>query len=232
MLELKNVEAYYPPKIRVLRGISLRVEKGETLAIVGSNGAGKTTIMRAISGIVVQATGKILFEGNEIQKLSPHERVMMGIIHCPERRRVFAEMTVLENLEVGAYTIKQKDIFKQNLERVFSLFPILKERKKQMAQTLSGGEQQMLAIGRALMANPKILLLDEPSLGLAPVVRKALSESLKKLQSAGLTILLTEQNVNFALGLAKRMCLLENGEIIYEGTRESINKDFAKKLYF
>jgi len=234
MLEVKNLTVHYNGAM-ALNNVSINVKRGEFVAVVGPNGAGKTTLLRAISGTIrelqsgrrerARLTGEIIFEGKRIDKLRPWEIVRMGIVHCPERRRLFSEMTVYENLVMGSYLRKDKKSIKMDLEKVFKLFPILKERKNQMAKTLSGGEGQMLAIGRALMANPKLLMIDEPSLGLAPLAKQAVFESIREIWNSGVTILLVEQDVSMALSLANRGYVLTHGRIAAQGTREKLLKD-------
>jgi len=234
MLEVKNLTVHYDGAM-ALNNVSINVKRGEFVAVVGPNGAGKTTLLRAISGTIrelqsgrrerARLTGEIIFEGKRIDKLRPWEIVRMGIVHCPERRRLFSEMTVYENLVMGSYLRKDKKSIKMDLEKVFKLFPILKERKNQMAKTLSGGEGQMLAIGRALMANPKLLMIDEPSLGLAPLAKQAVFESIREIWNSGVTILLVEQDVSMALSLANRGYVLTHGRIAAQGTREELLKD-------
>jgi branched-chain amino acid transport system ATP-binding protein len=228
LLEVNNIDVFYG-EVPVLRNVSLKVNEGEIIAIIGSNGAGKTTILKTISGILCPATGNIKFLGKNIEKLPPHRIVELGISHVMEGRRLFPYMSVLENLELGTYTKRARKKIKNNLELVFNLFPVLKERKKQMAKTLSGGEQQMLAIARALMSSPKLLLLDEPSLGLAPNVVIKVFETLKEINNHGVTILLVEQNVAHALRLASRAYVLETGRITLEGEGENLlHNDYVK----
>ena len=241
MLEVKDLTVHYDGAL-VLDGVSLKVEDGEFVAVVGPNGAGKTTLLRAISGLVEEhppsarehphMSGTVTFDGERTDKLKAHHIVKRGIVHCPERRRPFSEMTVLENLEMGAYIRKDKEGIRNDLEWVYKLFPVLKERGGQLAGTLSGGEQQMLAIGRALMSKPKLLLIDEPSLGLAPMLKDSVSERIKEIQRSGVTILLVEQDVSVALDLADRIYVLAHGRIAAEGTREELMKDTdVRKIY-
>ncbi len=223
MLDVKDLKVYYDGAL-ALNGVNLRVEKDELVSVVGPNGAGKTTLLRAISGLTEPESGTITFEGERIDKLPAHKIMKKGIVHCPERRRLFPEMTVIENLKMGAYLRKDKDIEK-NMERNFELFPVLKERTDQLAGTLSGGEQQMLAIARALMSKPKLLLIDEPSLGLAPLLKDKVFDTIKEIQRSGVTILLVEQDVSVALSIADRIYIIAHGRIATEGTREELMKD-------
>lgn len=231
MLELENVNVYYGA-IHALKNLSLKIEEGEIVTLIGANGAGKSTTLKAISGLVRPESGKIKLYGKEIQSLNPPEIVKLGISHVPEGRRIFAKMSVMENLEMGAYTRTDKSEVKKDFEMVFSLFPRLLERKEQLAGTLSGGEQQMLAIGRGLMARPKFLLLDEPSMGLAPIIVKEIFSIIKDINEIGTTILLVEQNANLALKTADRAYIIRNGEIEMEGhAKELLNDDRVKKAY-
>ncbi len=226
MLKLESVHTFYG-SIEAVKGISLEISKGEIVCLIGSNGAGKSTTLMTISGILKPKKGSILFEAEEIHKLLPHRIVAKGISQVPEGRRIFPRLTVRENLEMGAFNAKL-----DNLEHVFHLFPVLKERQKQFGGTLSGGEQQMLAIGRALMSKPKLLLLDEPSLGLAPIFVSKIFKIIRKLNSEGLTILLVEQNANAALRLAHRGYVIESGRVTKEGKgSELLNDPDIKKAY-
>jgi len=239
MLEVNHLTVHYDGAL-ALNSVSIKVEKGEFIAVVGPNGAGKTTLLKAISGTIrefqrgrrerAKTSGTILFQKEKIDKLRPWQIVKRGIVHCPERRRVFPEMSVFENLMMGSYLRKDKDQIKKDLESVYQLFPILKERKDQMAQTLSGGEQQMLAIARALMTKPKLLMIDEPSLGLAPLIKQKVFDSIKEVWSSGITILLVEQDVSIALSLANRAYVITHGRIAAHGNREEImeNKDIRE----
>ena len=211
LLEVKDIHTYYG-NIQALKGISLTVEEGEIVTLIGSNGAGKSTTLRSISGLTPPREGSISFEGNEIGETAPQDIVGLGISQSPEGRKCFARMTVRENLELGAF-LRRDDRVEGDLKRVFDLFPRLEEREKQKAGTMSGGEQQMLAIGRALMADPKLLLLDEPSMGIAPVLVERIYETIAQINEQGTTILLVEQNANFALGVSKRGYVLETGEV-------------------
>jgi branched-chain amino acid transport system ATP-binding protein len=211
MLELTDVHSFYG-NIEALKGISLTVDEGEIVTLIGSNGAGKSTTLRSISGLTPPRAGSIRFEGLEIGETSAQDIVRLGISQSPEGRKCFQRMTVLENLELGAYLRRDGNV-KPDLDRVFDLFPRLKERERQKAGTMSGGEQQMLAIGRALMANPKLLLLDEPSMGLAPILVERIYETVAEINRQGTTILLVEQNANFALGVSNRAYVLETGQI-------------------
>jgi branched-chain amino acid transport system ATP-binding protein len=224
MLKLSNVNVYYGA-IHALRGINLQVNEGEIVTLVGANGAGKTTTLRAISGIEKPREGSVEYNGRELGKLDAPEIVKFGISHVPEGRRVFSKMSVMENLEMGAYTRKDKQEIKKDFEKVFALFPRLQERKNQMAGTLSGGEQQMLAIGRALMSRPKLLILDEPSMGLAPLVVKEIFSIIKNINNEGTTVLLVEQNANMALQVADRAYIIRNGEIEMEGRADELLQD-------
>jgi branched-chain amino acid transport system ATP-binding protein len=231
MLEVNNVDVYYGV-IHALKNMSLRVEKGEIVTLIGANGAGKTTTLRTISGLIKPSKGSIAFKGHKIVGMNAPEIVKAGISHVPEGRRIFPEMTVLENLELGAFLRKDKDEIQKDLELVFSRFPILKNRSKQNAGTLSGGEQQMLAIGRALMSRPELLLMDEPSMGLAPLLVNEIFSIIKEINEQGTTILLVEQNANIALSIAHRANVMETGSIILEGSgKELANSDQVKKAY-
>ena len=233
MLDVRDLTVHYDGAL-ALDGVNLKVKDGEFVAVVGPNGAGKTTLLWAISGLLKEIlkgrserpriSGTIAVDGKRIDKLKAYHIVKMGIILCPERRRPFPEMTVIENLEMGAYLRKDKDI-KKDKEWVYKLFPVLKERERQLAVTLSGGEQQMLAIGRALMSKPKLFMIDEPSLGLAPKLKNQMFERIKEIQRTGVTILLVEQDVSVAFDLADRIYVLAHGRIATEGTREKLMKD-------
>ena len=216
MLELKGVNVYYGA-IHAVKDISLTVNQGEIVTLIGANGAGKSTTLRTISGLLRPKSGSISFEGKEIAGVKAHEIVRQGISQVPEGRRIFAEMTVMENLDMGAFTRKDKDGIRADLKRGFELFPRLEERKSQVAGTLSGGEQQMLAMGRALMSRPKLLLLDEPSMGLAPLLIREIFHIIEDINRAGTTVLLVEQNANMALSIASRAYVLETGRITLSG---------------
>lgn len=231
MLELQNLNVYYGA-IHALKGINLKIDQGEIVTLIGANGAGKTTTLRTISGIEKAKSGKILYNGQEINSRSASAIVKLGISHAPEGRRVFSTMSVFENLEMGAFTRTDKAQIKKDLDNVFSLFPKLLERKDQLAGTLSGGEQQMLAIGRALLSRPKLLLLDEPSLGLAPIIVKEIFSIIKNINEDGTTILLVEQNANMALQCANRAYIIKNGEIDIEGDANALlNDEKVKNAY-
>jgi len=229
MLKLENIHASYGP-IKAIRGIDMEIRKGEIVSLIGSNGAGKSTCLMTISGILTPSEGNILLKDRDIAGLSPHKIVSHGISQVPEGRRIFPRLTVLENLEMGAFL--GRGDFRPTLQRVFKLFPILGERKTQFGGTLSGGEQQMLAIGRALMANPEILLLDEPSLGLAPIMVSKIFRTIQEINSEGVTVLLVEQNARAALRLSHRGYVLENGIIAISGSgKELLGNDRVRHAY-
>lgn len=231
MLELKDVHTYYG-NIHALKGVSLTVNKGEIVTLIGSNGAGKSTTLRTIQGINKPRSGSIILEGEELQKLPPHEIAFRGVAQSPEGRMIFPRMTVLENLEMGAYTRKTKEGFDDDLERVFGLFPRLKERISQKGGTLSGGEQQMLAMGRALMARPRILLLDEPSMGLSPLLVELIFDIIVTINKEGTTILLVEQNALMALTIANRGYVIQTGEIILADDAAKLKEnEMVRKSY-
>ena len=231
MLEIKDLHVHYGV-IEALKGISLEVNEGEIVALIGANGAGKTTLLHSISGIIKSTSGIITFEGNDITKNNAKDIVVAGVTQVPEGRRIFKGMSVEENLYMGAYLRKDKDGINKDLESVFERFPRLKERIKQNAETLSGGEQQMLAMGRALMARPKILLLDEPSMGLSPLLVKEIFKIIIDINKQGTTILLVEQNAKMALGIANHAYVLENGKIVLSGLGEELaNSPEVKKAY-
>ncbi len=224
MLELKNIHTYYG-NIRAVRGISIGVDAGEKVCMIGANGAGKSTTLMTISGVHVPVEGTIHFEGEDITATSAEQRVNLGISQVPEGRLIFPDMTVLENLELGAYIRKDTAGIKTDLDKIFGYFPVLAERRKQRGGSLSGGEQQMLAIGRALMSNPRLLLLDEPSLGLAPLIVKQIFEIIQQINEEGTTILLVEQNAQLALNLTDRGYVLETGEVTIEGASTNLLAD-------
>jgi branched-chain amino acid transport system ATP-binding protein len=224
LLEIEDMHSYYG-HIQALRGISLTVDEGEVVTLIGSNGAGKTTTLRSIHGILPPKQGRIIFAGEEIQGVPAHELISRGIAQSPEGRRIFFRMTVLENLEMGAYHRNDASGIREDMDRVFGLFPRLKERTKQEAGTMSGGEQQMLAIGRALMSSPRLLLLDEPSMGLAPVLVERIFEIIREINKQGTTILLVEQNANVALEIATRGYVLETGTIVNSAPAAELRED-------
>ena len=224
LLELKDVHTYYGG-VHALRGVSLKVEEGEIVTLIGSNGAGKTTTLRTISGLERARSGSIKLKGKSIEKAEAHEIVKLGVGHSPEGRRVFSRMSVRENLEMGAFLRKSGPDVQKDFKKVFELFPRLKERESQAAGTMSGGEQQMLAIGRALMAQPKILLLDEPSMGLAPILVEQIFDIITEINSRGTAVLLVEQNAMMALGIAKRGYILQIGEVTLEDTCAKLAKN-------
>lgn len=231
MLEVNGINVLYGD-IQALWGVSFEIEEGELVVIVGSNGAGKTTTLKTVSGLMHPDGGSINFLGQRIDQASPHRIVEMGIAHIPEGRGLFPYMSVLENLEMGAYTRRAREKKDESLEWVYGLFPILAERRDQLAGTLSGGEQQMLAIGRGLMSRPKLLMLDEPSLGLAPMLVLDVFETVKQINQQGVTVMLVEQNVRHALELADRAYVLENGRITLQGTgKELLENDYMKEAY-
>ena len=231
MLEIQDLHVHFGV-IHALKGISLTVNDGEIVTLIGANGAGKTTTLRTISGLKKPTSGKILLDGKDISHTTPRERVKLGMSQVPEGRRVFADMTVLENLELGAYLRRDRVGIKQDLEMVYDRFPRLADRRKQAAGTLSGGEQQMLAMGRALMSRPKILFLDEPSMGLAPLLVQEIFDIIKSINQTGTTILLVEQNASMALQIANRAYVMETGSIVLSGTGEELSQsDDIKKAY-
>ncbi len=231
MLKLIGVETFYG-KIKALHGVSLEVLEGQLVCILGANGAGKSTILKTVSGIAEAEYGSIEFDGQRIERMDADDIVRLGISHVPENRHVFPELTVRENLQMGGFLITNGTTFSSRLEEVYSRFPVLKERDRQLAGTLSGGEQQMLAIGRALMLKPKLLLLDEPSLGLSPILVSEIFETIKDLHRSGVTILLVEQNVNQALQIADYGYVLTSGKILLSGTYEELKKeDRVKEMY-
>ncbi|BCJ97639.1 ABC transporter ATP-binding protein [Anaerocolumna chitinilytica] len=231
MLKIEDLNVYYGV-IQALKGVSFEVEEGEVIALIGANGAGKTTILHTITGLIGAKSGHILFEGKELTKTPAHKIVTMGMAHVPEGRRVFQELTVYENLKMGAYTRKDKGEIESTLEKVYNRFPRLKERRNQIAGTLSGGEQQMLAMGRALMSQPRIILMDEPSMGLSPLFVSEIFDIIREISESGTTVLLVEQNAKKALSIATRAYVLETGKIVLEGkANELLNDDSVKKAY-
>ena len=230
MLKVENISVNYGA-IKALQNVSFQINQGEIVALIGANGAGKTTILNTVSNIVPSVAGKITYLDKEITKLPPHEIVKLGISQVPEGRRVFAKMSVLENLEMGAYTRSDNEVA-SDMEKIFQRFPRLNERKKQPAKTLSGGEQQMLAMGRALMSRPKLLLLDEPSMGLAPMLVEQIFQIIQEINKSGTTILLVEQNANMALSIAHRAYVLETGEVVLQGdAKELASNPEVRKAY-
>ena len=231
MLEVKDIEVFYGV-IQAIKGISFEVNEGEVIALIGANGAGKTTTLQTITGLVSPKKGQILFEGQDITRVPAHKIVSMGMAHVPEGRRVFAQLSVLDNLKVGAFTRKDKEEIEETLIRVYKRFPRLEERKNQIAGTLSGGEQQMLAMGRALMSHPKIILMDEPSMGLSPIFVNEIFDIIQEVSQSGTTVLLVEQNAKKALSIADRGYVLETGRIVLEGdAKDLLNNDQVKKAY-
>ncbi len=231
MLTVKDLVVNYGV-IQALKGISFEVEEGEVIALIGANGAGKTTTLQTISGMLTPASGSVILESEDITKVPGHKIVTMGMAHVPEGRRVFAQLTVLENLKMGAYTRLDKKEIADTLEKVYTSFPRLKEREKQMAGTLSGGEQQMLAMGRALMSQPRIILMDEPSMGLSPIYVEEIFSIIQDISKAGTTVLLVEQNAKKALSIADRAYVLETGNIVLSGKASDLmNDDSIKKAY-
>jgi branched-chain amino acid transport system ATP-binding protein len=231
MLEVRNIHTYYG-NIHALKGISITVEEGEIVTLIGGNGAGKTTTLRSISGLIQPRSGDIIFEGEKISDSPAHELVYKGITMVPEGRGIFARLTVFENLDMGAYSLPDRTSFDDDLERVYQLFPRLKERRKQVAGTLSGGEQQMLATARALMAKPRLLLMDEPSMGLAPILVESVFETILEINKNGTTILLVEQNATVALAVADRGYVLQTGEIVLKDSAENLRQDeMVQKAY-
>ena len=245
LLEVSNLTVCYD-KAMIINDISMHVKDGELVSLVGPNGAGKSTLLRAISGLVVwekgihrgtregdiTLAGQVLFEGEHLERVPAHEIAKKGLIHCPERRRPFREMSVMDNIYAGAYMLKDKDQVQKNLENVYQLFPILRERSNQISGTLSGGEQQMLAIGRALMSNPKLLCIDEPSTGLAPIMKAEVFKKIDEIQNMGITVLLVEQEVSAVFAMAGRNYVLSSGKIMAEGSGEDLLKDeVLRKTY-
>lgn len=231
LLELKNVHSYYG-NIHALKGVSITVGKGEIVTLIGSNGAGKSTTLRTISGILHPRQGEVILEGKRIDQIPAHQVVKLGVLQSPEGRRIFPRLSVRDNLEMGAFTRDDKDGIAQDLERVFNLFPRLRERTAQKGGTLSGGEQQMLAIGRAMMGRPRVLLLDEPSMGLAPVLVEQIFQIIKEINSQGTTVLLVEQNALMALGIAHRGYVLQTGQIVLADSAQALSEnEMVQKAY-
>ena len=231
MLEVKDLEVYYG-MIQAIKGISFQVEEGEIIALIGANGAGKTTTLHTVTGLLPAKKGSVLFEGKDITKVPGHKIVSMGMAHVPEGRRIFAQLSVLQNLRMGAYTRKDKEEIEETLKMVYRRFPRLEERSNQIAGTLSGGEQQMLAMGRALMSHPKIILMDEPSMGLSPIFVNEIFDIIKEVSKGGTTVLLVEQKAKKALSIADRAYVLETGRIVLEGAADVLmNDDSVKKAY-
>ena len=231
MLEVRDLQVYYG-MIHAIKGISFNVNQGEVIALIGANGAGKTTTLHTITGLLAPKSGSVLFEGKDITKVPAHKIVSMGMAHVPEGRRVFAELSVYENLKMGAYTRKDKKEIEESLANVYKRFPRLEERKNQMAGTLSGGEQQMLAMGRALMSKPKIILMDEPSMGLSPIFVNEIFDIIRAVSESGTTVLLVEQNAKKALSISDRAYVLETGTITMSGKAKDLLEDEAvKKAY-
>lgn len=231
MLEIKDLEVYYG-MIQAIKGVSFEVSEGEVIALIGANGAGKTTILHTITGLLESKKGSVIFDGKDITKIPAHKIVSMGMAHVPEGRRVFANLSVLQNLKMGAYTRKDKNEIEETLKTVYKHFPRLEERKNQPAGTLSGGEQQMLAMGRALMSHPRIILMDEPSMGLSPIFVNEIFDIIKEVSAEGTTVLLVEQNAKKALSISDRAYVLETGKIVLEGKAdELLDNESIKKAY-
>lgn len=231
MLEVKDLSVYYGV-IQALKGISFQVEEGDVIALIGANGAGKTTTLHALTGLIPVKSGSIVFEGKDITKVPGYKLVSMGIAHVPEGRRVFAQLTVLQNLKMGAYTRSNKQESEETIQKIYKRFPRLEERKNQLAGTLSGGEQQMLAMGRALMSHPRLIVMDEPSMGLSPLYVNEIFEIIKEISAEGTTVLLVEQNAKKALSIANKAYVLETGKIVLRGdAKELMNNDQVKKAY-
>lgn len=231
LLEIKDLEVYYG-MIQAIKGVSFQVQEGEVIALIGANGAGKTTILHTITGLLEAKKGSVIFDGKDITKTPAHKIVSMGMAHVPEGRRVFANLSVYQNLKMGAYTRKDKQEIEETLKTVYKRFPRLEERKNQLAGTLSGGEQQMLAMGRALMSHPRIILMDEPSMGLSPIFVNEIFDIIKEVSASGTTVLLVEQNAKKALSISDRGYVLETGKIVLEGdSKDLLNNDSIKKAY-
>ena len=231
MLEVNDLQVYYG-MIHAIKGVSFHVNEGEIIALIGANGAGKTTILHTITGLIAPKGGQVVFEGKDITKTPAHKIVELGMAHVPEGRRVFAQLSVYQNLKMGAYTRSDKNEIEESLEMVYKRFPRLEERKNQMAGTLSGGEQQMLAMGRALMSKPRIILMDEPSMGLSPILVNEIFDIIRSVSASGTTVLLVEQNAKKALAIADRAYVLETGKISLDGNaKDLLNDDSIKKAY-
>lgn len=231
LLEVKDLEVYYG-MINALKGVSFEVNEGEVVALIGANGAGKTTILHTVTGLLSAKTGSIVYDGKDITKIPSHKIVTMGMAHVPEGRRIFQQLSVIENLKMGAYTRKNKQEIEETLKTVYKHFPRLEERKNQIAGTLSGGEQQMLAMGRAMMSKPKLVVMDEPSMGLSPLLVKEVFKIIEAMHNAGITVLLVEQNAKMALSIADRAYVLETGNITLSGTgKELMSSEEIKKAY-
>ena len=231
MLEVNDLQVYYG-MIHAIKGVSFHVNEGEIIALIGANGAGKTTILHTITGLIAPKGGQVVFEGKDITKTQAHKIVELGMAHVPEGRRVFAQLSVYQNLKMGAYTRSDKNEIEESLEMVYKRFPRLEERKNQMAGTLSGGEQQMLAMGRALMSKPRIILMDEPSMGLSPILVNEIFDIIQSVSASGTTVLLVEQNAKKALAIADRAYVLETGKISLDGNaKDLLNDDSIKKAY-
>ena len=231
MPEIKDLEVYYG-MIQAIKGISFEVNQGEVIALIGANGAGKTTTLHTITGLLSPKKGSVLFEGQDITKVPAHKIVSMGMAHVPEGRRVFSQLSVYENLKLGAYTRKDKSNIDKELQSIYERFPRLAERKNQLAGTLSGGEQQMLAMGRALMSKPSIVLMDEPSMGLSPILVNEIFDIIESISKSGTTVLLVEQNAKKALSIADRAYVLETGKVVLEGdAKDLLENDSIKKAY-
>lgn len=231
MLEVKDLEVYYG-MIQAIKGVSFEVNEGEVVALIGANGAGKTTILHTVTRLLEAKKGTVIFDGKDITKMPAHKIVSMGMAHVPEGRRVFANLSVLQNLKMGAYTRKDKNEIEETLKTVYKRFPRLEERQNQLAGTLSGGEQQMLAMGRALMSHPRIILMDEPSMGLSPIFVNEIFDIIKKVSAGGTTVLLVEQNAKKALSISERAYVLETGKIVLDGKADDLlNNDSIKKAY-
>ncbi len=231
LLKVEGLTVYYGKAI-ALNNVSLHIDKGELVALIGPNGAGKTTLLKTISGLVKPTEGQVLFNGKDLTSMKPNKIAKYGLAHCPEHRRLAPDMTVLENLELGAYLRRDKDGIKEDLEYVFQLFPVLKERCNQKAGTMSGGEQQMLAIGRSLMARPQLLLLDEPLLGLSPIMKGRILSAIKTIRSRGVTTFLVEQDARSALKIVDRVYVLENGAIVMEGSPNALSSEEHIRTFY